>query len=149
MPKAKVESKTKLSPFTILGDLNCATYAGGKPQKLYSEEQVKESGLNIYLLLTFIKNNNIGLQLAQYLNENWKIPFYQMYLITFFTFKRFKVSGVKWIKMDKGIKYDKCEVIQRYYHCNYLTSIEILRTLSAEELKRIESLYKTGGRNNI
>lgn len=132
----------KLQPFTILGALNY-------PGQLYSEEQVKESGLNIYLLLFFIKNSAVGLQLSQYLNENWKIPFYQMYLIAYFTFQRFKISGVRWIKSEKGIKYEKCEVIQRYYLCSYLTAIEILKTLPEEELKRIETYYKKGGRNDV
>lgn len=143
MAKTKVKTNTnKIQPFTILGALN-------SPGKLYSEEDVKKSGLNIYLLLGFIKNSSIGLQLAQYLNENWKIPFYQMYLITFFTFKRFNVSGVRWVKMDKTIKYDKVEMIQRYYQCNYVTGIEFLRVTSDEELKRIEDYYKTGGSRDV
>lgn len=132
----------KLQPFTILGALN-------DPGQLYTEEQVKESGLNIYLLLGFIKNNAIGLQLAQYLNENWKIPFYQMYLVAFFTFKRFRINGVRWVKMEKGTKFQKAETIQRYYLCNYPTALEILQTLPDEEIKRIEDFYKTGGRSNI
>lgn len=139
---AKIKKTNKISPFKILGALN-------HPGQLYSKEDVKASGLNIYLLLGFIKNSNIGLQLAQYLNENWRIPFYEMYLISFFTFKRFKVNGVRWIKTEKGIKYDKCEIIQRYYQCNYLTGLEFLRVLPEEEIKRIEDYYKTGGTRNV
>ena len=138
-PKEPVEKK--LSPFDILNDLN--------KKILHSEQEVIESGLNIYLLLMFIKNNNIGLHIANYLNENWKIPFYQMYLLTYMTFKKFNISGVRWIKSDKGIKFEQAENVQRYYMCSYLTALEYLRVLPDEELKRINDIYKTGGRSDV
>lgn len=141
MKETKV-TKQKMNPFNILNGLNY-------PGQLYSEEKVKLSGLNIYLLLNFIKNNSIGLQLSEYLNENWRIPFYQMYLIAFFTFQRFKIRGVRWIKAEKNIKYDKLTTIQKYYQCNYLTGIEFLKVLPDEEIKRIEDYYKTGGTRNV
>ena len=139
--ESKPVSEKKISPFDILGDLNKGI--------LHSEIEVKESGLNIYLLLMFIKNNNIGLHLANYLNENWKIEFYQMYLMTFFTFKKFNVSGVRWIKSEKGIKYEDAEVIQRYYLCSYLTALDYLRVLNDSELQKIKEIFKIGGKSDV
>ena len=139
--KEKVSEVTKLSPFDVLNDLN--------KHILHSEIEVKDSGLNIYLLLMFIKNNNIGLHLANYLNENWKIDFYQMYLFVFFTFKKFNVSGVRWVKSEKGLKYDQAENIQRYYHCSYITALDYLRVLPDSEIEKINQMYKHGGKSDI
>ena len=141
-PKVAKEpnEEKKLSPFDILNDLN--------RKVLHTEAEVKEAGLNIYLLLMFIKNHNIGIHIANYLNENWRIPFYDMYLFVFMTFKQFNVSGVRWIKSDKGIKVEYAEIVQRYYMCSYLTALEYLRVLPDTELKRIIDLYKTGGRSD-
>ena len=61
---AKVKKEKELTPFTILYDL--------PKQKLYSEDDVKASGLSIFLLLNFLKSSRSLIHIASYLNQNHK-----------------------------------------------------------------------------
>ena len=135
------KEETKVKPFDILFSL--------AKQKLYTEEEVKQSGLNIYLLLTYIRSSPVLLPVAQYLNENYKMKFYDMYLFVFFTFKRFNIQNVRWVKGDKLAKPQDVEMIQKYYYVKYKVAENYLTRMSKEDLDYIKEFYRTGGSKDV
>lgn len=147
MAKQKAKQQKKLNPFTILGHLNCFTtnqYNGKKLnnyQKLFSEEECKEAGLEKFLLLQFLKNNNLLVNVAVYLNENHKMKFYDMYLFAFFTFKQYNIGDVQWIKSDKFSKPEDVEMIMKYYKVGHRTALNYLDLITGESLKEIKKLF--------
>lgn len=127
----------ELTPFTVLFDMNRG--------RIYSKEDVIKSGLSSYLLLHFIKTHPILLNVASYLNQNWRMPIYDMYLFVFLTFKRYKITDVRWVKSDKLQKPEDISLIQKYYNVSYKVASRYLDALSKEELEFIKDYYSTGG----
>ena len=129
-----------VQPFDILNGLN--------RKILYSAEEVQQAKLKNYLLLTFIRGNNILLPIANYLNENRKIDIYSQYLFVYFSFVRFNISNVKWIKSDKTPKQEDIEMIMKYYYVKYTVAQTYLERINKKELNHIKEYYRTGGVNN-
>lgn len=128
------------TPFNILFDLNNG--------KLYSEEQVKEAGLNTFLLINFIRTTPSLLPLAEFINSNWKIPFYNQYLLVYFSFKNLKLTNVRWVKSDKAIKIEDVELIQKYYYVKYRVALDYLQVLNDKDIEHIRTFYKRGGKKD-
>ena len=124
----------KLTPFNILFNLN--------KNILHSEEDVKASGLNYFLLVNFIRTCKPLLPLANYLNNNHKMPLYQQYLLVYFAFIETGVSNVKWVKSDKALKIEDIDIIRKYYYVNYRVAISYLEVLQKEDIDRIKEFYK-------
>lgn len=149
--KKETKKETKLSPFTILGHLNCFTtnqYNGKKMsnyQKLFSEDDCKEAGLSAFLLIQFLKNHNLLINVAGYLNEHHKMKFYDMYLFAFFTFKQYNIGDVQWIKSDKFSKPEDIEMIMLYYRVKYKVALDYLEYMDENSLKEIRKIidYKS------
>ena len=147
MAKEKIKKETKLSPFTILGHLNCFNtnqYNGKKMnnyQKLFSEDECKQAGLSAFLLIQFLKNNNLLINVAGYLNENHKMKFYDMYLFAFFTFKQYNIGDVQWIKSEKFSKPEDIDMIQLYYKVGFRTAQTYLELMDDNSLKEIRKIF--------
>jgi hypothetical protein len=127
----------KLTPFNILFDMN--------KHKIYTKEQVQESGLNSYLLLQFIRSHPLLINIASYINQNWKMPIYDQYLFVLLTFKRFNIKGVSWVKSNKLSKPEDVEMLQRYYNVPYMTASRYLQELPKQKIKEIKEYYDKGG----
>lgn len=125
--------KDKLDFWKILNDLN--------KHILYKKEDVLRSGLSDYMLLHFLKSNPILLNVGNYLNKHKKIPLYDKYLFVFLTFKRFNISGIKWIKVEKQIKEEDIDIIIRYYGVTHREALYYLEKLSKQKIEEIKSLY--------
>lgn len=148
MAKAKPKSNKpqKLSPFTVLSGLNTYTisqYNGKRSsgtQRLYSDDEVKESGLDIYLLLQFIKNDPILINIACYLNEHHKMKIYDMYLFTFFSFKHAEIGGINWIKSLKSKHPADVKLLMRYYKIGYSDAMKYLDFIDVDNLNEIKKI---------
>lgn len=134
--------------WNILSDLN--TYQihrfNGKrindTQKLYSELEVKQSGLSSFLLLQFIKNEPMLLGVAEYLNENYKMKIYDMYLFVFFTFMYAEIGNVQWVKLTGKMKMpEDIEILQKHYTIDYHTACRYLDIMSNEDILEIKKIY--------
>lgn len=132
----------------ILDDLNTYKinkYNGKKildTQELYSEEDVKKSGLSIYLLLQFIKSEPRLINIAIYLNENYKMKLYDMYLFVFFTFMYAEIGGVSWVKgKGKPKSPEDTELIQKHYRVDYHTAFKYLDRLNKKDIFEIAKIY--------
>ena len=132
---------SKINPFDVLN--------GMTKGKLYSEEDVKASSLNTFLLINYMRGSKVLLPLAEFINSNWKMNFYDQYLLSFFTFKALDIRYMKWIKADKGIKVEYIQDIQRYYSVNYKTAFMYLEIMKDEDIDYIVDFYKTGGKRNV
>ena len=132
----------------ILDDLNTYKinkYNGKKivdTQELYSEEDVKKSGLSIYLLLQFIKNDPKLINIAIYLNENYKMPIYQMYLFVFFTFMYAEIGGVSWLKgKGKPKAPEDIDLLRKHYRVDFNTAWKYLDKLNKKDIFEIAKIY--------
>lgn len=127
----------EITPFTVLFNLN--------KQVLHTKEEIEKSGLNSYLLIYFIRTHPILVNVASYLNSNYKMNIYDQYLFVFLTFKRFKINDVKWIKSEKQIRVEDVDMIMRYYMVSYKTAIRYFHALSDNQIKYIKEYYDKGG----
>lgn len=134
--------------WNILSDLNTFQinrYNGKKTkdtQKLYSEEEVKLSGLSYYLLLQFIKNEPRLIAVAVYLNENNKIKIYDMYLFVYFTFMYAEIGGVSWVAGKGKPKHpDDIKIVMRHYRIDYITAWKYLDIFNKKDLLEIRKIY--------
>jgi len=126
-----------LTPFNILFNMNKGIF--------HTKEEVISSGLNVFLLLQFIRATPILSGVAGYINKNWKMNIYDQYLFVFLTFKRFNIKNVTWIKSEKIQKPEDVEIVQRYYNVSYIIANRYLLSLTKEKIKEINDYYDTGG----
>ena len=146
---AKKKKEQKLTPFTVMGALNTwqiNRYNGNRinnTQRLYSEDDVKESGLSHYLLLHFIKNCPQLIDITCYLNENYKhFKIYDMYLFVFFTFKRMELGAVEWVKsLGKYKAPEDIEAICKYYRVKPKIAEYYLDSMTKERLLYIKRIF--------
>ena len=149
MAKVKGKPKTKdkkITPFQVLNGMNTwqeNRYSGFKTkgQRLFSSEEVKESGLSFYLLLQFIKNSKQLQSIAVYLNDNYKMNLYDAYLLCFFTFRYLELGGIEWIKADKADKIENVELIQKFYKVKRREAYSYLDNMSDKEILIIKQFY--------
>lgn len=138
----------KITPFTILGDLNCwriNQYNGKKytnTQKLYTEEEVEESGLSLYLLLSFVKNSPQLVGVSNYLNENYKIKLYDAYLFCFVSFKYLNVGDINWVKAQKIPKVEDIQTLMKYYRVGREMAERYSERMSAKDIHQIKCIYE-------
>lgn len=130
-------SDKKLNPFDVL-------FAMNKGQ-LFTKEEVKDSGLSSFILIHFIKAHPILINVALYLNKNYRMDIYDMYLFVFLTFKRFNIKNVRWIKSEKMNKPEDIDVVMRYYSVGYKIANQYLDALPKKKIKEIKEYYDVGG----
>lgn len=121
-----------MTPFDIMGDLG---------KRIYTQEEV-EANLNIYLLIQYLKCSPITISFAEYLNSNYKLDIYQMYLLAYYALP--KGVRIRWIKTDKNAKDEDIILMQEHYVCGREVAMQYLELLPKEEFKRIEKMYQHG-----
>ena len=121
-----------MNPFDILNDI--------PKKRLHTKEEV-EKYLNIMLLVKYLSNNNIGLYIGEYLNRNYSMPIYDMYLFAFYILPK-SVNRIKYNKREKFVKCEDYEYIMTYYNCSYKVAEAYYKRMSNKEFKRISSLVK-------
>jgi len=121
-----------MSPFEIMGDFG---------KKLYSEEEVN-ANLGIYLMVQYLKCHPVTLPLAEYLNSNWSLNVYQMYLLAY----NMVPAGlrIKWIKTEKASNDEDVLLIQNHYVCGREVAVSYLELLTPSALDEIRKLYQHG-----
>jgi len=125
-----------LSVFDVLSNITST-----KP--ILSEAEVIGSGLNNVLLLQYLSSNIQTTPIAQFLNVNWKIGIYDMYIIA----KDMSINGrVTYIKREKYIDdiENKCiypimdfytvgkDVARDYYQVMSQNHIDYLNDISKQ-----------------
>ena len=123
-----------MSPFDILNALG---------KKLYTKEEV-DSCLGINLIINYLRNSPVTINLAEWLNRHYKLSVYQMYLLAYYSFP--KGLSIRWITTTKNVKDEDVEMIQEYFVCSKQTATEYLSLLSESDFKRIKRLYQFGSK---
>lgn len=123
----------KLTPFTVLFDL--------PKKKLYTREEVKQSGLNIHLLLNFLKFHPIGVSIAEYINRNWSMNIYDMYLFAFYVLPK-QVTRINYRKKDVEEKIVDLDIIKEHYMVDDTTAKEYLSLIDDKTLNKIKYMAK-------
>lgn len=121
MAKRKTTAKkdpNKLDLFKVMNGMSMNRYNNYK-QTTYNEDQIKESGLGLYMLITFLSSDPRLLWVADEFNNKYKYytdNFYQAYIFALLTMKELK-ADVRWLKRDKKItaKAEDIELIMRYF----------------------------------
>lgn len=126
----------KLTPFNVLFDI--------PKKKVYSKEEFKKSGANSHLLLNYLKSNNVGVVIAEYLNRNWKIQPYDQYLFAIHILPP-QINYIKYSKSDKVIPDDEIDLLRNHYIVSYDVAREYHSLISPEQMERLKKLYKTMG----
>ncbi len=115
-------------------------------QRAYRKEQVMTSGLSIYHIMTYISATPQLLPVAQYLNEHYKTPLYDAYMLTFFYFQKLDIGNVKWIKKETINEDKDIEMIQQYYYVSRDVANSYLNRMSKKGIDRIKEFYDVGGK---
>lgn len=121
-----------MTPFEIMGDFG---------KKSHTEEDVN-ANLNIYLLLQYLKCHPVSLPLAEYLNSNWTLTIYQMYLLAYNMVPA--STRIKWIKTDKITNDEDVSLLQDHYVCGREVAISYLNLIGKDGLNDIRKLYQHG-----
>lgn len=129
-------AQKKLTPFNIL--------FGIPKKKEFSREDVKKSGLSNYLLLNYLKSNNVGVCIGEYLNRNWRIPFYDQYLFALHLLPK-QVNYIDFVKQEKVIPNDDLELIRKHYCIDEESAREYYKMISDKQISYLKKLYKTIG----
>lgn len=119
-----------MTPFDILFDI--------PRKKLHAKEDV-EKFLDINLLVKFLSNHHIGLSIAKYLNENYSMKIWDMYLFAFYILPN-SIKKIQYNKREKEVKCDDYEYIMEYYNCSYDVAGRYYKLMSDVEFKRIKSI---------
>ena len=124
-----------MSPFDIL--------FGMTKGKLYSRKDV-EQNLSQYLLLQYITSNRVLVNIAEYLQQNYKnIGVYEMYLFILNILPK-QISYIPWTKKEKPNVSDNVKLLQKHYFCSEEVAKKYEKLLSKEQFEKIERLYRYG-----
>ena len=126
-----------MTPFDVLNGI-----AGRK--RLFTEEEVLNSGLNVKLLTNYLSSHPIGANIAGYLCKNHFMKLYDMYLFAYFTLP-VNIKMIKYIKRDKIEEDSTIELLQNWYGCNRECALEYLSITSKEEIKELKAKVDVGG----
>ena len=124
-------------PFDILNDI--------PKNKLYDKQDV-EKHLNISLLIKWLSNHNVGLSIAEYLNRNFRMNIYDMYLFTFYILPT-NIKKIKYNKRDKKEPLDDLKYITQYYNCSEEVAKDYYRQMSDKSFKKIKAIISA--QNNV
>ena len=127
----------KLTPWDILFKL-----PGRK--HLFSEEEVKESGLDVYLLIQFLASNGVGVHIAAYLPKYHKMRFYDMYMFAYYMLP-IQIGNIKWAKREKKTQDEVVDMFQDWYGCGREVAEKYLEISSKEEIQKIKDMTTVGG----
>lgn len=119
-----------MTPFDILNDI--------PRKKIHTKENV-EKYLDINLLIKFLSNNATGLSIAKYLNENYNMKIWDMYLFAFYILPH-SIKSIKYNKREKVVKCDDYEYVMEYYNCSYEVAERYYKLMSDKEFKRIKAI---------
>lgn len=120
--------------WTILGDI--------PKKKLHLREDV-EAHLNIYMLIRYLNSHRVGINIAEYLNQNYQISLYDAYLFAFYALPK-QITEIRWVKGEK-IKKDKdIELVQAYYVCSRDVAETYLNILDDKSLKYMSRVISRG-----
>lgn len=124
----------KLKPFDVLGAMT--------KNKLYTKEEV-ENCLDVNLLLKYLRGNRVTIFIAEYLNRNYQMEIYDMYIFAFYTIPP-QLKYIKWVKTDKKVDDEDLLLLQKHYICNEDVAKVYLNLLDETSIKRIKRLYTKG-----
>lgn len=119
-----------MTPFDILFDI--------PKKKLHAKENV-EKYLDINLLIKFLSNNATGLSIAKYLNDNYSMKIWDMYLFAFYILPN-TIKKIKYNKREKVVRCDDYDYIMEYYNCSYEVAGAYYKLMSKEEFARVKSI---------
>jgi len=109
-------------------------------QKVCTREEVYKSGLNLAVLIKHLASSPATVGIASYLNRNWKLDVYDMYLFAYANAKKCRVQYVK--RDKKEMKSEQAEIVMEYYNVSYDVAKKYLVSLDDLQYNTIEEIVK-------
>ncbi len=107
-------------------------------KKTYTQEEVEQQ-LNLSLLIKYLSNNNTTLGIAEYLNNNYRMSLYDMYLFAQNITPK-SVGMIKYNKREKEEKIVDIEYIMEYYNTSYNVGLQYYKEMSDKQFDKIKSI---------
>ena len=113
-------------------------YSITNKKKIYSREEVYASGLNMAILIKHLASHNAGVEVASYLNNNWKTDIYDMYL---FAYGMMDSMFLKYIKRDKKLPItSQVAIVCEYYNISSTVAEKYLAEMTETQYNTIERI---------
>lgn len=109
-------------------------------KKIYSQEEVEQQ-LNLSLLIKYLSNNSTTLGIAEYLNNNYRMSLYDMYLFAQSITPQ-SVGRIQYNKREKEEKIEDIEYIMEYYNTSYNVGLQYYKEMSDKQFEKIKSIVK-------
>jgi len=124
-----------LSVFDVLSNITST-----KP--ILSESEVLGSGLNTVLLLQYLSSNIQTTPIAQFLNVNWKIDIYDMYVIAKDMSINIRVNYIKREKYIDDIENKYIYPIMDFYTVGKDVARDYYQSLSENHIEQLNDISK-------
>lgn len=128
--------RKRVELFDWLGDLNYG--------KQYLFDDNSERDFDAFMIRKGLSQNVETIMYANELNKHWHMSKQMAHDFLFYAISKKKRFG-KWSKQS-GDDKDEIDLICRHYVVNRNRAIDILKTLTAEDVKALKEMYVVGGR---